>query len=41
MFLGIPRGFFYYDYISFAEELFRGTDVTLVPGMENSEDILS
>lgn len=40
MLLGIPRGFFYYDYITFTRELFDGTDVEVIPGEENDEAIL-
>lgn len=40
MLLGIPRGFFYYDYISFIRQLFEGTDVTIVEGEENNESML-
>lgn len=39
--LGIPRGFFYYDYIDFIKRIFAGTDVELVVGRRNDEDTLS
>lgn len=35
MYLGIPRGFFYYDYIEFIRLFFEGTDCELVIGKEN------
>lgn len=41
MLLGIPRGFFYYDYLSFIRCLFRGTDIELLAGEENNEDVLA
>lgn len=41
MLLGIPRGFFYYDYISFVRKLFEDTDVNIIEGQENDESILS
>lgn len=41
MLLGIPRGFFYYDYISFVRGLFKNSQVELVIGQENNEEILS
>lgn len=41
MLLGIPRGFFYYDYLSFIRRLFRGTDIDLLAGEENNEDVLA
>lgn len=40
MFLGIPRGFFYYEYIMFLRMLFCNTGVELLEGEENSEEIL-
>lgn len=39
--LGIPRGFFYYDYISFMRRLFSGTGVEIVVGGENDDRILA
>lgn len=41
MLLGIPRGFFYYDYISFARKLFESTDICLIEGKENDEGMLA
>ena len=38
--LGIPRGFFYYDYLSFARQLFQGTDIELITGQESDEALL-
>lgn len=40
MLLGIPRGYFYYEYIEFIRILFRNTDVKLVEGSENDEKTL-
>ena len=40
MLLGISRGFFYYDYITFIRLLFRNTLVEIVEGRENNERIL-
>lgn len=41
MLLGIPRGFFYYDYLPFIRRLFRGTDIELLMGEENNEAVLA
>ena len=38
--LGIPRGYFYYDYIKFMRILFAGSDIELVTGNENDEHIM-
>ena len=40
MLLGIPRGFFYYEYVSFINKLFQDTDVTIISGQENNESTL-
>jgi len=40
MLLGIPRGFFYYEYIKFIRMLFHDTDVELLTGDENDENTL-
>jgi len=37
--LGIPRGYFYYEYLEFIRMIFEGTDIELVEGYENNESI--
>ncbi len=39
--LGIPRGYFYYEYLEFIRMIFAGTDIELVEGCENNENILN
>ena len=39
--LGIPRGFFYYDYISFIKKLFSDTETEVVVGEENNDEVLA
>ncbi|MFQ8602607.1 MAG: acyl-CoA dehydratase activase-related protein [Anaerovoracaceae bacterium] len=41
MILGIPRGYFLYDYKKFTEELFKNTDIKLYFGKENSDEIIA
>ena len=41
MLLGIPRGYFYYNYLPFIKTLFDGTGVTVMAGMENNDDIFT
>ena len=41
MLLGIPRGYFYYNYLPFIKTLFDGTGVTVMAGMENNDDIFA
>lgn len=41
MLLGVPRGFFYYDYSAFIKCLFQGTDIELLMGEENDEHVLA
>lgn len=40
MILGVPRGSFYYDYHEFICKLFRGSNIDIMWGSENDEDIL-
>jgi len=39
--LGIPRGYFYYEYLEFIRMIFEGTDIELVEGYENNESIFA
>ena len=41
MLLGIPRGYFYYNYLPFIKTLFDGTGVAVMAGPENNDDILA
>ena len=41
MFLGIPKGLFYYDYYSFIKKLFDGTGVKIIDNVENTDMVLS
>ncbi len=41
MFLGIPRGAFYYDYYGFIQRLFQNSEVNIITGIENSDETLS
>lgn len=40
MLLGIPRGYFYYDYYLFIKRLFYNSGIEVIFGCENDEDIL-
>lgn len=40
MVLGIPRGFFYYDYFGFVQKLFAASDTELIWGDENDDNAL-
>ena len=40
MILGIPRGYFYYDYFLFVTRLFYNSGVKIVFGCENNENVL-
>ena len=39
MLLGIPKGHFYYDYMIFIKELFKGTSIETVMGADNNSEI--
>lgn len=39
MLIGIPRGFFYYDYLNFIRTLFADSGIELVEGEDSSDDL--
>lgn len=41
MFLGIPRGLFYYDYYLFIRRIFEDSEIEIIDGPENTDYILS